>query len=193
MVSKRNQRLLHEKYADKRQFHYGLRKLTVGVSSVLLGTTVLFGTQAVHADTVITGSNAGQPVAVQTDKPVAVENEQQGQTSSALSVAMGNTTNVSSVASSNTAQTSSQAVSQASLVSDGVSSQASSQGSSAGVQSESTDNIKQAVRNVSLAMVNLNANSLALAQNKVQVRAASAMTNGGFDQSKWGTLDVSKW
>ena len=43
----------------KRVPHYGLRKLGIGVASVLLGTTLYFGNaQAVQADTVNTGNQA---------------------------------------------------------------------------------------------------------------------------------------
>lgn len=75
MVSKRNQRLLLEKRSDKREFHYGLRKLTVGVASVLLGTTVFLGGQVVHADTVNSGEasvQVKQPVSSMTDSSVVV-------------------------------------------------------------------------------------------------------------------------
>lgn len=52
MVGKNNRYLTEEKYSNK-QNHYGIRKLSVGVASVLLGTTLLFGTSAIaHADTV---------------------------------------------------------------------------------------------------------------------------------------------
>lgn len=60
MVSKRNQQLLLEARTDNRELHYGLRKLTVGVASVLLGTTVFLGGQAVHADTVNSGETQSQ-------------------------------------------------------------------------------------------------------------------------------------
>lgn len=75
MVSKRNQRLLLEKRSDKREFHYGLRKLTVGVASVLLGTTVFLGGQVVHADTVNSGEasvQVKQPVSSMTDSSASV-------------------------------------------------------------------------------------------------------------------------
>ena len=53
MVSKNN--IQHKMEADaKRVPHYGLRKLGIGVASVLLGTTLYFG----KADTVNTGNQA---------------------------------------------------------------------------------------------------------------------------------------
>ena len=52
MVSKNNFQQHQQAVAD-RVPHYGIRKLSVGVASVLLGTTFYFGTGAVvHADTV---------------------------------------------------------------------------------------------------------------------------------------------
>ena len=51
MVSKNNRPLLREHSASQRVPHYGLRKLSFGVASVLLSTTFFLGTgQAVHAD-----------------------------------------------------------------------------------------------------------------------------------------------
>lgn len=72
MVSKNN--IQHKMEADaKRVPHYGLRKLGIGVASVLLGTTLYFGNaQAVQADTV---NNAGTS---------ANETEKQTTTSNAL-------------------------------------------------------------------------------------------------------------
>lgn len=54
MLSKNNVQA-YQPEESKQQF--GLRKLSIGVSSVLLGTTFIWGTQAVHADT-----NGDQPV-----------------------------------------------------------------------------------------------------------------------------------
>src|SRR5699024_9041052 len=51
MVSKNNRPLLREHSASQRVPHYGLRKLSFRVASVLLSTTFFLGTgQAVHAD-----------------------------------------------------------------------------------------------------------------------------------------------
>ena len=59
MVSKNNvqERLMTE---AQRRPHYGLRKLSVGVASVLLGTTLYFGqADSVHAD-IVNSNNGGQ-------------------------------------------------------------------------------------------------------------------------------------
>lgn len=53
MVSKNNIQV-KDRYATKQVPHYGIRKLSVGVASVLLGTTFYMGMNGnvVHADTV---------------------------------------------------------------------------------------------------------------------------------------------
>lgn len=103
MVSKQNRRLLLEKRSDKREFHYGLRKLTVGVASVLLGTTVFLGGQAVHADTVNsedTQTQVKQPVASEfsTNSASASSNQvlaSESSSSAASSEAANHTQNIS--------------------------------------------------------------------------------------------------
>lgn len=54
MLSKNNVQAYQPEESKQR---FGLRKLSIGVASVLLGTTFMWGTQAVHADT-----NVDQPV-----------------------------------------------------------------------------------------------------------------------------------
>ena len=54
MLSKNNVQAYQPKESKQR---FGLRKLSIGVASVLLGTTFMWGSQIVHADT-----NADQPV-----------------------------------------------------------------------------------------------------------------------------------
>lgn len=56
--------MLTEKNVNKRQ-RFGLRKLTVGVASVLLGTTFFMGTQVAQADTSASSSTEEQPVSQQ--------------------------------------------------------------------------------------------------------------------------------
>lgn len=74
MVSKNN--IQHKMEADaKRVPHYGLRKLGIGVASVLLGTTLYFGNaQAVRADIV---NNAGTSEA-ETEKQTTTSNTLNG-------------------------------------------------------------------------------------------------------------------
>lgn len=61
MVSKNNQ-WQHLQASAQRVPHYGLRKLSVGVASVLLSTTLYMGVSA-HADTVTTSSETVTPAA----------------------------------------------------------------------------------------------------------------------------------
>ncbi|HJA47175.1 MAG TPA: YSIRK-type signal peptide-containing protein [Candidatus Limosilactobacillus excrementigallinarum] len=56
MVSKNN-RLQHDQWMAKQRPHYGLRKLSFGVASVLLGTTLYFGTNDVAAKAATTDAN----------------------------------------------------------------------------------------------------------------------------------------
>src|SRR5699024_11346881 len=69
IVTTNNHQFYQQKYAERKQ-RWGLRKLSVGVASVLLGTTfMLYSNHAVSADTVPTTipTNA----TVQTDSNVA--------------------------------------------------------------------------------------------------------------------------
>lgn len=59
MVSKNNLHLKQTKTADQTP-HYGLRKLSVGVASVLLSTTLYLGATA-QADTVPAGDESQSP------------------------------------------------------------------------------------------------------------------------------------
>ncbi|APU45718.1 hypothetical protein BUW47_04385 [Limosilactobacillus fermentum] len=51
MVSRNNQRIKIERMLNQKQ-RFGIRKLSIGVVSVLLGTTFFLGNGVVHADTV---------------------------------------------------------------------------------------------------------------------------------------------
>ncbi|PTM26718.1 YSIRK-type signal peptide-containing protein, partial [Limosilactobacillus reuteri] len=69
MVSKNNHQFYQQKHAERKQ-RWGIRKLSVGVASVLLGTTfMLYGNHAVLADTVPTTTPTD--ATVQTDSNVA--------------------------------------------------------------------------------------------------------------------------
>lgn len=112
MVSKRNQRLLLEKRSDKREFHYGLRKLSVGVASVLLMTSLYLGLNGVvlvHADTV---ADSSQPQVVNTNQNNVTVSDQSKQ-AVALSQSLFATQNNASSGASSVALNSSQIVSSA--------------------------------------------------------------------------------
>ena len=88
MLSKNNRQLINRMNAKQRQ-RFGLRKLTVGVASVLLGTTFFLGGEVANADTVSATNNANtisatnQTTTSQTTVPTnhipAGDNSQQSQ------------------------------------------------------------------------------------------------------------------
>ena len=67
MVSKNNQ-WQHLRASAQRVPHYGLRKLSVGVASVLLSTTLYMGVSA-HADTVVTPNETTTPATTTVTTP----------------------------------------------------------------------------------------------------------------------------
>lgn len=72
MLSKNNCFMKAEKNAPKKQ-RFGLRKLTLGVASVLLGTTFFMGAQVAQAD-----SNTDQPTTqLSSSTPASQEGNQQ--------------------------------------------------------------------------------------------------------------------
>ena len=113
MFSKNNKDMRQTQVADRLVPHYSLRKLGIGVVSVLLGTTMYFGAgnTVANADEVTSGSNA---------------NDDAGQTGASVQntgkvVAINNTnTAAQSTAVASTAQNSqAAAVSATSSISDG--------------------------------------------------------------------------
>lgn len=56
MVSKNNRQILKQSGA-KQTPHYGLRKLSIGVASVLLSTTLYMGATTAYADSNMGGSS----------------------------------------------------------------------------------------------------------------------------------------
>lgn len=64
MLSKNNVKILTEKNMNQCQ-RFGLRKLSIGVASVLLGTTFFMGTQVAQADTLASSSTEEQPASQQ--------------------------------------------------------------------------------------------------------------------------------
>ncbi|WP_295729469.1 mucin-binding protein [uncultured Limosilactobacillus sp.] len=79
MVSKNNRQYLLKQQAKQRP-HYGLRRLTVGVASVLLSTTFYFGLNtAVHAATVPAGTtttNVTTKTTATNERPTIIPNNQ---------------------------------------------------------------------------------------------------------------------
>ena len=73
MVSKNN-RIKRMEEAAERQSHFGIRKLTVGAASVLLGITLLFGANAKVARAAETNVTTGAGTNV-TTSAYAVESD----------------------------------------------------------------------------------------------------------------------
>lgn len=143
--------------------HFGLRKLSIGLASVLIGIGFING-QKVQADTIDNPSQAKTTVKTeiiqennkQTDDQIK-QNDQKlnlqntKPTNANDSIKAAKTENVANT-SKNTQETQNMPVSQVS------------------------------------AMPASN-----LSESKIQVQNANNTPNGGYDQNTWGTLDVSKW
>lgn len=91
MVSKNNQQFQTKDFMARRRFRYGLRKTTLGVASVLLGTTIFMGLGGIaHADTV-NATPVDQPA---TNSSQGTANQTQSQTGNSQQVVHdGYTTN----------------------------------------------------------------------------------------------------
>ncbi|WP_288627288.1 YSIRK-type signal peptide-containing protein, partial [uncultured Lactobacillus sp.] len=90
MVSKNNHQVYQQKLAERKQ-RWGIRKLSVGVASVLLGTTfMLYSNHAVLADTVPTTTPTNDTVKANSN---ATSNPQGSQTAADKEKAVGTTTN----------------------------------------------------------------------------------------------------
>lgn len=101
MVSKNNA-YLKEVMHSHRVPHYGLRKLGIGVTSVLLGTTLYFGANApVHADVTPATNGNGTNTGANVTPNSAVNNVESGR-----SVTLGQTNNSMSAPTSTTATSS---------------------------------------------------------------------------------------
>lgn len=75
MVSKNNTKYLIEKNANKQQ-RFGLRKLSIGVASVLLGTTFFIGaTTNVQADANVTNQVKSQSVELSNNSANPIPNK----------------------------------------------------------------------------------------------------------------------
>lgn len=76
MISKNNHKLLEQRNAERIQQRWALRKYSVGVASVLLGTTIFLGSSAVvHADT--TSNATASSETEQVDQQSGQQNTQQ--------------------------------------------------------------------------------------------------------------------
>ena len=74
MVSKNNAKMVQRKMADQKQ-KFGIRKLSVGVASVLLGTVFYMQSGTVYADVNPVASDGSDNVNVANEKPVSSSSE----------------------------------------------------------------------------------------------------------------------
>ena len=184
--------------------HYRLQKLTIGVASVLLGTTLYFGgSTVVHADTVATGSEessvvkpVGSNTAGSTAKPIisglvtpqsAKDTNANTNTQTAVNPPQATNDEVTGDSADVPSNTPTGAVSQ-------------DQGrSQAGTDSSTPGSVVPASANVTptgdttgtYQLTNLRAfvmPAAGLMESKV-----TTTTNGGYDQAKWGVLNTRDW
>jgi hypothetical protein len=104
MVSKNNRKFRMQQQA-KRRPHYGLRKLTIGVASVLLSTTFYFGMGAVNAQASQLADNDQKMDSNSTALVDATQSEMRGQVI-ALQNSAASSTEQTNLTSSATAKTS---------------------------------------------------------------------------------------
>ena len=112
MVSRNNQRIKIERMLNQKQ-RFGIRKLSIGVVSVLLGTTFFLGNGVVHADTVSNSqiTTTSSTPASSSDSNSSNVTITSSETGSAASSATTNDTSASSATSSTSAASSSQSAS----------------------------------------------------------------------------------
>ena len=110
MVSRNNQRIKIERMLNQKQ-RFGIRKLSIGVVSVLLGTTFFLGNGVVHADTVSNSqiTTTSSTPASSSDSNSSNVTITSSETGSAASSATTNDTSASSATSSTSATSASAA------------------------------------------------------------------------------------
>jgi len=104
VVSRNNQRIKIERMLNQKQ-RFGIRKLSIGVVSVLLGTTFFLGNGVVHADTVSNSqiTTTSSTPASSSDSNSSNVTSTSSETGSAASSATTNDTSASSATSSTSA------------------------------------------------------------------------------------------
>ena len=184
MVSKNN--IQHKMEDDaKRVPHYGLRKLGIGVASVLLGTTLYFGNaQAVRADAT---NNAGtsetkteEQTNVQTGNSVTLQNNGQpsGGNTATNQVASGDNNGSQNGADGASTQSFSVPTNEHPTPANVWESSAVSTLNN----NETTEN-KTVTETINITNPKVTNASI----------ATPPTTNGGFDEATWGKLDVNDW
>ena len=202
MVSRNNSTMKQSWVAECCCPHYRLQKLTIGVASVLLGTTLYFGgSTIVHADTVATGSEENsvvKPVGSDTVGSTTVPTTSTSTRSELTNDAGDNAqTEVNSPQSTNDKVTGDSANVPSSAPTGAVSQD--QRRSQAGTDSSTLVSVVPASTNVTptgdttgtYQLTNLRAfvmPAAGLMESKV-----ATTTNGGYDQAKWGVLNTRDW
>lgn len=218
MVSRKNIKYKQQQEA-KQVLHYGIRKLSIGVASVLLGTVFYMQNGTVHADvnpTVNTGNDSVKVVNKNsgTSGSTGASSASIGADSASSVVSTGDTSNLMVLrqASGSPAEGATKQVNNAAGVFSEPGSVASAGQVNAGAdkvnvvsslsplpnrQTNATENSSdhQLFSNLSLSVnQNSNFNFSSLLSSKVALTGVAAnVANGGFDEATWGTLDVNAW
>ena len=202
MVSKNDSTMKQSWVAERCCPHYRLQKLTIGVASVLLGTTLYFGgSTIVHADTVATGSEENsvvKPVGPNTAGSTVVPTTSTSSRPELTNDAGENTqTEVNSPQSTNDKVTGNSADVPSNAPTGAVS---QDQGrSQAGTDSSTLVSVVPSSANVTptgdttgtYQLTHLRAFVMPMA-GLMESKVATT-TNGGYDRAKWGILDTSAW
>lgn len=218
MVSKNNSHLQLQKRGE-RQLQFGIRKLSVGVASVVLGTVFYMQSGTVHADVnptvgagngsanmvnehlVTSGSTVGLGASSNVNNSAGSADETANSTTTGQ-VSAPFTEGTATQVNNNTVsgQESGTPVSQVNVGTDKnenanvTSSPAPVQNSQTSVSSGDTGNEQSDSNLQSLSVgANLTGNTFTLLASKVVQNDAQNDVNGGYDSATWGTLDVSKW
>lgn len=217
MVSRKNIKYKQQREA-KQVPHYGIRKLSIGVASVLLSTVFYMQNGTVHADvnpTVSAGNNNARVInensGINSSTVFSSTSDRAGSANLANSVdSTGGATNLigsDQALSSPVERSTSEVRYTPSMVNEPGSGTLTSQTNTGANVVSGSGPVQNSVpvSNGSTSVStgnssngrwfsNLKVNPSVLAVSKVaSTGTVNNAVNGGFDQSTWGTLDVSKW
>lgn len=202
MVSKNNSTMKQSWVAERCCPHYRLQKLTIGVASVLLGTTLYFGgSTIVHADTVVNGSEESsvvKPVGSNTDGSTVVPttstsarpeltNDASENTQTAVNPPQATNDEVTGDSADVPSNTPTGAVSQ-----DQGRSQAGTDSSTLVSVVPASDNVTPTGDTTGTYQLT-NLRFLTMPAAGLMESKVATTTNGGYDQAKWGVLNTRDW
>lgn len=177
---------------DNRQ-KFSLRKLSIGLASVLIGISFFGANQTVKADTVDSAEQSAQ-VVQNTDKPA--QNNADAQTQQNTSKELAKQTDV------HTQQNASDELTKQTENTD-IQKQPEEQGHNNNpvTQSNTENQNTQTLNLIKIEKPQKSKVNVALAENKIAEASISdgdgakpkMQANGGFDEATWGKMDTSKW